>query len=188
MASYDLPDDLFSEGDVKPTRPPKKKTANSVTKKRAATEVCNVSASAMHIYEVWSVLIDSRARSQDLITVLTMCRTRMGCLQRGNNKPLCQLHHKTCAKLPKSVLYSPIDRPLTTCLFRIISSDQPTTILNAPSPHHSSQKSEHIIHHYVTANKISSFHDAMTRNWLSKHLSICAHPLFYTRDFRDIRI
>jgi hypothetical protein len=60
MASYDLPDDLFSEGDVKPTRPPKKKTVNAVTKKRAATEVCNVPASAMHIYEVWRVFIDSR--------------------------------------------------------------------------------------------------------------------------------
>jgi len=41
--SSDLPADLFEEGEVKPTRPQKKKTANGTSKKRAATEVCDMS-------------------------------------------------------------------------------------------------------------------------------------------------
>ena len=43
--SFDLPDDLFSEGEVKPTRPAKKKaTTNGTngTKKRSASDVCEV--------------------------------------------------------------------------------------------------------------------------------------------------
>lgn len=37
--SYDLPDDVFTEGEVKPARPVKKKT-NGVAKKRSAPDVC----------------------------------------------------------------------------------------------------------------------------------------------------
>lgn len=39
MPSYDLPDDVFSEGDVKPMRPQKKRPVNGTTKKRSAMEV-----------------------------------------------------------------------------------------------------------------------------------------------------
>ena len=58
-ASYDLPDDVFGEGEVKPTRPHKKKTVNGATKKRGATEVCTVPAFAIHIDQVWGILVDS---------------------------------------------------------------------------------------------------------------------------------
>jgi poly(A) polymerase len=40
--SSDLPDDLFEEGEVKPSRKPKKKPVNGAAKKRSATEVCNL--------------------------------------------------------------------------------------------------------------------------------------------------
>ncbi|RDL40424.1 Uncharacterized protein BP5553_00403 [Venustampulla echinocandica] len=36
--NYDLPDDVFCEGEIKPVRPQKKKAANGVAKKRSATE------------------------------------------------------------------------------------------------------------------------------------------------------
>jgi hypothetical protein len=39
LYSYDLPDDVFGEGDVKPARPLKKTKANGATKKRTSTEV-----------------------------------------------------------------------------------------------------------------------------------------------------
>jgi len=40
--SCELPDDLFEEGEVKPARPQKNKKANGTTKKRPATEVCDL--------------------------------------------------------------------------------------------------------------------------------------------------
>ena len=39
--SFDLPDDVFAEGEVKPTRAHKKKS-NGGAKKRDATEVCGL--------------------------------------------------------------------------------------------------------------------------------------------------
>jgi poly(A) polymerase len=40
--SFDLPDDCFDPGEVKPARPQKKKAMNGTTKKRSATEVCEL--------------------------------------------------------------------------------------------------------------------------------------------------
>jgi hypothetical protein len=39
IPSCDLPDDLFGPGEVKPSRPQKKKNNNGMTKKRSATDV-----------------------------------------------------------------------------------------------------------------------------------------------------
>lgn len=38
VKNYDLPDDVFGEGEVKPARPQKKVKTNSATKKRVSTE------------------------------------------------------------------------------------------------------------------------------------------------------
>lgn len=40
--SFDLPDDVFAEGEIKPTRTHKKKAINGGAKKRGATEVCGL--------------------------------------------------------------------------------------------------------------------------------------------------
>jgi poly(A) polymerase len=40
LDSYDLPSDVFTEGEVKPIRLQKKKTTNGTSKKRGATDVC----------------------------------------------------------------------------------------------------------------------------------------------------
>jgi poly(A) polymerase Pap1 len=42
LNSFDLPDDVFSEGEIKPARVHKKKPVNGKTKKRSATEVCGL--------------------------------------------------------------------------------------------------------------------------------------------------
>lgn len=42
LTSWDLPSDLYEEGEVKPTRSQKKKAANGTAKKRPATEVCDL--------------------------------------------------------------------------------------------------------------------------------------------------
>jgi hypothetical protein len=39
ILSCDLPDDVFGPGEVKPSRPQKKKMANGATKKRSASDV-----------------------------------------------------------------------------------------------------------------------------------------------------
>jgi poly(A) polymerase len=39
MISYDLPSDVFTDGEVKPVRAQKKKATNGHSKKRGATDV-----------------------------------------------------------------------------------------------------------------------------------------------------
>ena len=65
-ASYDLPDDIFGEGEVKPTRPHKKKTINGAAKKRAANEVCNELAVTVHIDRCWTLLAVSTGLALNL--------------------------------------------------------------------------------------------------------------------------
>jgi hypothetical protein len=51
--SYDLPEDLFGDGETKPTRPQKKKPlANGNSKKRPATDVCSFPTSTKKLITV----------------------------------------------------------------------------------------------------------------------------------------
>lgn len=52
LNSYDLPDDVFTEGEIKPVRPQKKKAANGTAKKRSAGDVCLLLTSAIQMPQV----------------------------------------------------------------------------------------------------------------------------------------
>lgn len=83
--SYDLPEDLFEDGETKPTKPQKKKQSN----KRTSTEVCTFFYALLELTTAGPCVVQrsrtacgSKQRAE-----LTLVRTRRN-QQQSDSKPL----------------------------------------------------------------------------------------------------
>ena len=130
--SCDLPDDVFGEGEVKPVRQQKKKLANGTTKKRVASDVCNLTfwAGRRALSSIGCSTLNQSLKGRHGMAVLTFYRIRHRPLLRDIRLD------DICAKPPPiSCLPSRIDRQLTTGLpSSFFGFDQPNCNKVRPRP------------------------------------------------------
>jgi hypothetical protein len=127
LLSYDLPDDVFTDGEIRPLRPQKKKVLNGATKKRSAAEVCEVLYP--QIRKAVSILNQRLARVAikplilKIVTVLTVIGF-IGIHSRQKTADLGRVKSSTnfCAESPQSSFPSPIDQHLTAGLLEFFAT------------------------------------------------------------------